>query len=166
MERLELFEAAKLTSPNPLTLVCTRTKAGITNLATISWWTYLGLAPATIGFSMMKQSFSGETIRDNKNAILTIPGEPLARHVMECGSCSGRDVDKVARFNIAMKEVPGNDIKIPEHSVVAIFGTLREYVDIGDHYFYIMDVKDVLADKNETALFAWKGYVKIAPAHM
>ena len=166
MKAIELLEAAKFTSPNPLSLICTRTPAGVTNLGTVSWWTYLGLEPATIGFAMMKPSYTGEMTRENKEAILVIPGEPLARHVMECGSTTGRDTDKAARFGIALAPFPGSEIQIPEHSVVAIHCGLREVVDVGDHNFYICDVRKVLAEEGERALFAWKGYAKIAPASL
>ena len=166
MKEIELLEAAKHTSPNPVSLICTRTPAGVTNLGTVSWWTYLGLSPATIGFAMMKPSYSGEMTRRNKEAILVVPGVPLARHVMECGSTTGRDTDKARRFGIELMSVTGTEIEIPAHSVVAIHCSLREFVDVGDHNFYICDVKQVLANDDEKALFAWRGYAKIAPAVM
>lgn len=166
MHQIELLEAAKYTSPNPLCLICTRTAAGSTNLGTVSWWTYLSVKPATLGFAMMKSSYTGEMTRENKKALLVIPGEPLARQVMGCGSTSGRDTDKIARFGLEMKDFPGSDIKIPLHSVVAMQCALRQFVDVGDHFFYICDVEKILADDDERALFAWKGYVQIAPAVM
>lgn len=166
MKQIELLEAAKLTSPNPLCLICTQTPAGATNLGTVSWWTFLGVEPPTIGFAMMKPSFSGEMTRQNKKLILVIPGEPLARAVMECGSATGRDTDKVKRFDIAMQSFPDSAIEIPAHTVVAMACSLRQFVDVGDHYFYVCDVQKVLANEDERALFAWKGYAKIAPAHM
>lgn len=166
MEKIELLKAAEFTSPNPLSLICTNTPAGITNLGTVSWWTCLGLEPPTIGFAMMKPSYSGEMVRRNKRLILVIPGEPMARHVMECGSTTGRNIDKAAKFGIELKQVPGTEIKIPVHSVVAMECRLREFVDVGDHNFYICDVDAVLADERERALFAWKGYAKIAPASL
>ncbi len=164
MRKISLLGAAKHTSPNPVTLICTRTPAGITNLATVSWWTILSLQPERIGFALMKEHYTGEMLRANKKAILTIPGEPLAKYVMQCGSSTGREIDKVAKFGIPMREVADNDIQIPEHTVVFIECGLHEYVDVGDHYFYICDVQNVEGDDKETALFAWNGYSKIAPA--
>lgn len=166
MREIELLEATKFTSPNPLSLVCTRKPDGKTNLATISWWTFLSVQPPTLGFAMMKPSFSGERLRLDKQAILTIPGESLARQVMGCGSTSGRDTDKAARFGIELIRIPESDIEIPVHSVIAIACSLRDYADVGDHYFYICDVTKVLANDNERALFAWNGYSRIAPASM
>lgn len=166
MKTLSLLEAARFTSPNPVSLVCSRTPSGGTNIATISWWTYLSLEPATIGLAMMKTSYTGELVRADKRLVLTIPGEALAKQVMQCGCTTGRTRDKVRDFGIELKEMPDCDIRIPVHSTVAIQCTLRDYVDVGDHYFYICDVRQAYGDEQETPLFAWKGYAQIAPARM
>lgn len=164
MKALSLIDAAKLTSPNPVTLICSKTPAGSTNLATVSWWTYLSLEPETIGFAMMKTSYTGEMVRANKQIVLTVPGEALAKQVMQCGSSTGRTTNKAKDFAIELKNIPDCDIQIPVHSVVAMHCALREFVDVGDHYFYICDVKNTYGDETENPLFAWKGYAKIAPA--
>lgn len=164
MKTLSLLDAAKITSPNPLSLVCSRTPEGITNLAAVSWWTYLSLDPETIGFAMAKTSYTGEMVRASKEVVLTIPGEALAKQVMQCGSSTGRSTHKAAEFGIDLKAIPDSAIQIPVHSAAAIHCALRDYVDVGDHYFYICDVKQTYGDESENPLFAWKGYAKIAPA--
>ena len=100
MNKINLPQASKLTSPNPVTLVCTKKADGTTNLATVSWWTYLSFNPGMIGFAMMKPSYSGEMTRENKKVILTIPGEALAKEVMGCGTATGRTTDKAAKLGI------------------------------------------------------------------
>lgn len=163
MQSVPLLSMARLTSPNPLALICSRLKDMPTNLATVSWYTILSVEPARIGFALQKTHFTGDVIRQTQKAILTIPGESLARNVMECGSCSGRDTDKVKKFNIPMRDFEGSDIQIPEHSVLAVQCVLWQFVDVGDHYFYICDALDTRVSGNpEETLFAWKGYAKIA----
>lgn len=164
MKTLSLLEASTFTSPNPLSLICSRTPSGETNLATISWWVYLSLEPETIGFASMKTSCTGELVRSTREAVLTIPGEALAKQVMACGFSTGRTKHKVKEFGIEMKDLPDSNIRIPVHSVVAMHCSLREYIDVGDHYFYICDVKKVYADDQEKALFAWNGYAQAGPA--
>lgn len=90
----------------------------------------------------------------------------MTRQVMACGSTSGRETDKTTRFGIELKSCPDSEIEIPVHTVAAIICSLDNYIDVGDHYFYICDVASVHADDNERALFAWNGYSKIAPASM
>ena len=56
MEKINLPKASQLTSPNPVTLVCTKKPDGSTNLATVSWWTYLSFNPGMIAYAMAKTS--------------------------------------------------------------------------------------------------------------
>lgn len=165
MNTLALMDSAKLIAPNPVTLICSKTPAGAANLATVSWWTYLSLEPAVIGFAMMKSSYSGEMIRASKEVVLTVPSAEMPpKQIMQCGTFTGRTTEKAKEFGIELKSLPDCDIQIPVHSVIAIQCTLREFVDVGDHYFYICDVKNVYGDETKNPLFAWKGYTKIAPA--
>lgn len=164
MNKINLPQAARFTSPNPVTVVCTQKPDGSTNLATVSWWTYLSFNPNMIAFAMAKTSYSGEMVRNSRRVILTIPGKEIAEAVMGCGSTTGRDTDKAARFNIELAEVDSSSIKIPVHSRVAIQCSLKEYHEVGDHYLYICDVEQVYANANEEPLFAWNGYGKVAPA--
>lgn len=164
MEKISLPQASQLTSPNPVTVVCTEKPDGSTNLATVSWWTYLSFHPNMIAYAMAKTSYSGEMVRDNRKVILTIPGAEIADAVMGCGSTTGRDTDKAAKFNIELMNVEGSSIQIPRHSRVAIVCSLKEHLEVGDHYLYICDVDQVYGDKSEEALFAWNGYSQLRPA--
>ena len=164
MKQATLPFISRLTSPNPVSIVCTQKPDGTTNLATVSWWMPLSYNPDMIAYAMAKTSYSGERVRETGKGVLTIPGAPLADHVMNCGSTTGRDTEKVAQFGIAMQDLEGCDIQVPEHSCVAVQCNLKEFVEAGDHYLYICEVEKVFADPSETALFAWDGYGKIAPA--
>lgn len=164
MKKINLPQASRLTSPNPVTVVCTEKPDGSTSLATVSWWTYLSFNPNMIAYAMAKTSYSGEMVRNNGKVILTIPGAEIADAVMGCGSTTGRDTDKAAKFNIALANVEGSSIQIPVHSRVAIVCSLKEYHEVGDHYLYICDVEQVYGDESEEALFAWNGYSQLRPA--
>lgn len=164
MEKISLPKASNLTSPNPVTIVCTQKSDGSTNLATVSWWTYLSYNPGMIAYAMAKTSYSGEMVRNNKKVILTMPGAEIADEVMDCGMSTGRNTDKIAKFGIEMQEVPGSEIQIPLYSRVAIQCSLKEYHEVGDHYLYICNVEQVYGNETEEAVFAWNGYGKVAPA--
>lgn len=164
MKKITLPQASKLTSPNPVTVVCTLKPDGSTNLATVSWWTYLSYSPNMIAYAMAKTSYSGEMVRNNKKVILTIPGTQIADAVMGCGMTTGRDTDKVSKYNIELAEVENSKICIPAHSRVAIVCNLKEYYEVGDHYLYICDVEQVYGNEAEEALFAWNGYAQLRSA--
>ena len=164
MKEITLPKASQLTSPNPVTVVCTQKLDGSTNLATVSWWTYLSYKPNMIAYAMAKTSYSGDMVRNSKKVILTIPGAQIAEAVIDCGMTTGRDTDKAAKFGIELIPVEGSSIQIPAHSRVAIVCSMKEYHETGDHYLYICDVEKVYGNEAEEALFAWNGYGKIAPA--
>lgn len=164
MKKINLPKASSLTSPNPVTLVCTQNPDGGTNLATVSWWTYLSFNPSMIAYAMAKTSFSGENVRTNRKVVLTVPGEQITEAVIGCGSTTGRNTDKISKFNIEMQKLPGSDIEVPLHSRVAIECNLKEFIEVGDHYLYICNVEEVYGNEDEVALFAWNGYSEIRPA--
>ena len=164
MNKINLPQASRLTSPNPVSVVCTKKPDGSTNLATVSWWTYLSFNPNMIAYAMAKTSYSGEMVRNNREIILTIPGVEIADAVMGCGSTTGRNTDKATKFGITMANVEGSSIQIPVHSRVAIVCRLKEYHEVGDHYLYICNVERVYGDETEEALFAWNGYSQLRPA--
>lgn len=164
MKKITLPAASRLTSPNPVTLVCTLRPDGGTNLATVSWWNYLSFNPSMIAFAMAKTSYSGERVRETKEVVVTVPGAALASQAVSCGSTTGRDTDKAAKFGVELTELDGCAIRVPVHSRVAIQCELKDFIEAGDHYLYICTVKNVYGDANEEALFAWNGYAEIAPA--
>ena len=164
MEQIKLPQASVLTSPNPVSIVCTQKPDGTTNLATVSWWTYLSFNPGMIAYAMAKTSYSGEMVRQNKEVILSIPGAEIADAVMGCGTSTGRNTDKVSKFDIEMQNVPGSEIQIPLHSRVAIVCSMKEFLEVGDHYLYICDVEQVYGNEAEEALFAWNGYAQLRTA--
>ena len=164
MKKINLPQASGLTSPNPVTIVCTEKPDGGTNLATVSWWTYLSFNPGMIAYAMAKTSYSGENVRANKKVVLTVPGSKIAQAVVGCGSTTGRNTDKISKFNIEMQKLPDSDIEVPLHSRVAIQCKLKEFIEVGDHYLYICNVEEVYGNESEEALFAWNGYSEIRPA--
>lgn len=107
MKKIEIASAPVFTSPNPITLICTEKPDGTTNLATLAFWTYASTAPGKIVFSLNKGAYSLELLSDNKEVVVAVPGMELVNALIGCGTSSGRDVNKVEKFNIAMRKVEG-----------------------------------------------------------
>ena len=49
-------------------------------------------------------------MRESGQVILTIPGAAIADAVLGCGTTTGRDTDKAARFHIELAPVEGSAI--------------------------------------------------------
>ena len=73
MNKINLPQAAKLTSPNPVSVVCTMKPDGSTTPATVSWQTYLSFNPNMIAYAMAKTSYNGEMVRNTKKLSLQLP---------------------------------------------------------------------------------------------
>jgi len=160
MEQISISEAQKNTSPNPITLVCTETPAKTTNLAAVSWWTYLANRPPMIGFAISKKSYTGELLLNNGKAVLSIPGEAIAEEAFQCGCLSGRQTNKAEKLGISLT---GTGVRFPVHSKLAFVCTLENTVDVGDHTFYICKVDEIYYNESEKQLYSWGGYSKLAP---
>ena len=79
MKELNIMEATVLTSPNPLTLICSKKEDGSTNLAPICFVSYLSFNPPMVGFATGKQSHTGKQVRQTGKVIVTVPGESLTQ---------------------------------------------------------------------------------------
>ena len=191
MKELNIMEATVLTSPNPLTLICSKKEDGSTNLAPICFVSYLSFNPPMVGFATGKQSHTGKRVRETGKVIVTVPGESLAGAVMACGASTGAETgkvivtvpgeslaqvvmacgastgaktDKVAANNIEMMAVEGSDIQIPADTRLAMVAILQQSVEVGDHILHICQVDKFLGDEDKKGLYAWNGFGKVAPA--
>ena len=154
MKELNIMEATVLTSPNPLTLVCSKKEDGSTNLAPICFVSYLSFNPPMVGFATGKQSHTGKRVRETGKVIVTVPGESLAGAVMACGASTGAE----------MMAVEGSDIQIPADTRLAMVAILQQSVEVGDHILHICQVDKFLGDEDKKGLYAWNGFGKVAPA--
>lgn len=164
MKERNILEATVLTSPNPLTLICSQNEDGTTNLAPICFVSYLSFNPPMIGFACGKQSHTGKRVRETGKAIVTVPGQSLAQAVMACGSTTGANTHKVAENHIEMVDVEGSSIQIPADTRLAMVATLKQTVEVGDHILHICQVDQFLGDESRQGLYAWNGFGKVAPA--
>jgi flavin reductase (DIM6/NTAB) family NADH-FMN oxidoreductase RutF/uncharacterized membrane protein YhaH (DUF805 family) len=160
MKQITMAEALSKTSPHPVSLICTKTPSGITNLAPVSWWTYLENDPPMMGFSMWKESYTCELAANTGKVVICIPGDTIAEKVRQCGNVSGRDVNKAKEFNIKLVQAP---VEYPEHSKLAFLCTVENKVDVGECTFFICKIDEILCNENELQLFAWAGSEKLAP---
>lgn len=164
MKELNVMEATQYTSPNPLTLICSKNEDGTTNLAPICFVSYLSFQPPMIGFAAGKQSHTGKRVRETGKVIVTVPGESLHQAVMACGSSTGADTNKASAFGIEMIPVEGSDIQIPADTRLAMIATLQQSMEVGDHILHICKVDKFLGNDHTNGLYAWNGFGKAAPA--
>jgi flavin reductase (DIM6/NTAB) family NADH-FMN oxidoreductase RutF len=99
-----------LLEPGPVVLVTTARKK-VANIMTMSWHTMMEFEPPLIGCVISGRNASFDTLRATKECTINIPTQILAKQVVGIGNCSGRTVDKFARFGLTA--VKAAEVKAP-----------------------------------------------------
>lgn len=94
-----LSRVYQLLEPGPVLLVTTAHK-GRTNIMAQSWHTMMEFEPPLVGCVISGRNHSFEALRATKECVLNIPTAELAKQVVGIGNCSGRKVDKFAKFGL------------------------------------------------------------------
>lgn len=164
MNQIKIAQAPVFTSPNPMTLICSKKPDGTTNMATLAFWTYASTNPGKVVFSLNKGAYTLELLAQNREVVIAVPGVSLAGALIACGTSSGRDTNKVEKFGIEMQKLDGTEIGVPSSTRLAIVAEVCETVDADDHVLHLCNVKSVYADERVEAVFGWKGYGELAGA--
>ena len=85
--------------PGPIVLVSSMWK-GKTNIMTLGWQTVMEFSPSLVGCVIASSNHSFEMIRRSRQCVINVPTIDLAHQVVKIGNCSGKDVDKFAKFNL------------------------------------------------------------------
>lgn len=99
---LPLSRVYGLLEPGPVLLITTARK-GKANVMAQSWHCMMEFEPPLVGCLVSGRNFSFEALVATKECVLNIPTEKLAKLVVGVGECSGRKVDKFARFGLTPK---------------------------------------------------------------
>ncbi len=161
MEKLSAAQAQRLSAPSPFALISTLKEDGSTNLMAASWWTFLSNKPPIVGVCLGKKGVSGKLIEKCGEFALNIVGEELKASALRCGSCSGRDINKAAEFNIPLEAASEISPRIVSGSRVVLECRLIDTHDVSDHVFYIAEIVACCGDSNVRQLFAWDGYSRL-----
>ena len=96
------FPAAKVRwflEPGPIVLVSSAWK-GERNIMTMGWHMVMGFEPSLVGCYIWDANHSFGLIRKSRECVINLPTVELAAKVVGIGNCSGRAVDKFARFKL------------------------------------------------------------------
>lgn len=85
--------------PGPVVLLTT-SRGGWDNVMTLSWQTMMDFEPPLVGLILSDRDYSFELLKETRECAINVPTAQLARAVVGAGNCSGREVDKFARFGL------------------------------------------------------------------
>ena len=99
MKDLSLSKVYQLLEPGPVVLLTTARK-GRANVMTMSWHMMVEFEPPLVACVVSNANHSFAALRTTKECVIAVPALALAPKVVEVGNCSGRDVEKFARFGL------------------------------------------------------------------
>jgi flavin reductase (DIM6/NTAB) family NADH-FMN oxidoreductase RutF len=140
MKNLPLSKVYQLLEPGPVVLLTTARK-GHANIMTLSWHMMVEFEPPLIACVVSNRNHTFAALRATKECVIAIPAVELASKVVEVGNCSGRTVEKFARFGLT--PAPAEHVAAP--LVAECFANLEcKVADTGFVNKYSIFVLEVL----------------------
>lgn len=95
-----VIKVHQLLEPGPVTLVTSAHKDE-RNVMTMSWHTVMEFTPSLVGCVISSGNHSFDLIRESGECVINIPPAAMVDAVCGIGNCSGAQVDKFGKFNLA-----------------------------------------------------------------
>ena len=81
------------------------------NVMTMSWHTMMEFEPPLVGCIVSDRNYSFNLLKSSKECVINIPTFKIAKKVIACGNCSGREVNKFEKFGLT--QVKASVVKAP-----------------------------------------------------
>lgn len=140
-----LSKAYGLLEPGPVVLVTTFRK-GKANIMTMSWHTMMEFEPPLIGCVISGRNSSFDTLKATKECVINIPTREWAKQVVGVGNCSGRTVDKFAKFGLT--QAPATQVAAPliEECYASLECRVTDTRLVNRYNFFILEVVQAWVD--------------------
>jgi flavin reductase (DIM6/NTAB) family NADH-FMN oxidoreductase RutF len=110
MKQLPLSEVYELLEPGPVVLLTTA-RNGRANVMAMSWHMMVEFEPPLVACVVSSADYSFAALRSTRECVIAIPALDLAPQVVKVGNCSGRDVEKFAKFGLT--PAPAERVRAP-----------------------------------------------------
>jgi len=134
-----------LLESGPVVLVTTRRK-GKSNIMTMSWHTMMEFEPPLIGCVISGRNASFDVLRATKECVINIPTRDLAKQVVGVGNCSGRTVDKFAKFGLTAVEASQVRAPLIAECYASLECRVADTRLVNRYNFFILEVLEAWVD--------------------
>jgi flavin reductase (DIM6/NTAB) family NADH-FMN oxidoreductase RutF len=151
--------------PTPAGLVTSVDAAGKPNIITLGEIFNISISrPVILGIAIRKARYSHGLISETREYVVNLPTVDIAEKVWNCGSVSGRGVDKFERFGLT--PLPATVVKPPliAECPVNLECRVTDVQVIGDHDLFLGEVvaqhvdEDVLDENGKIAVEKLNGF--------
>jgi flavin reductase (DIM6/NTAB) family NADH-FMN oxidoreductase RutF len=163
MKDLPLLKVYQLLEPGPVVLLTTA-RQDRANVMTMSWHMMVEFNAPLVACVVSSADYSFAALRATKECVIAVPSLELAPKVVGIGNCSGRDVEKFARFNLT--PMPAERVAPP--LVAECFANLEcKVVDtrlVNKYSLFVLEVLKAWTDpaKKNRKTIHHQGYGKFA----
>ena len=158
------WKPGNMVYPLPAVLVSCGSTPEEYNLLTVSWVGTVCTNPPMCYISVRPERHSYNIIKRNREFVINLTNEGLARAADWCGVRSGRDCDKFRQMKLT--PVPGAVVAAPRvgQAPVSIECRVRDIIPLGSHDMFLADVVNVWADARY--IDPATGEFRLADAHL
>jgi len=108
--KVPLDKAHRLINHGPTVLISSFYK-GKPNVCTVAWNVPVDFNPPKVAVVIGEHSHTFECVKNTKEFVINVPNKALLKKVIQCGSVSGREVDKFKKFGLT--PMPAKKVKPP-----------------------------------------------------
>jgi len=141
--------------PKITVLVVSKCPNGRFNVAPIAWNMPVSEEPPAVALAIDRSAYTAECLESHPEASLNVLPLSEATLVYNLGSVSGRDVDKVSRFGLRLKNAKKISVPILENAIAWLETLRRQSVDFGEVRIYIMEVVEYYARSDAANEWGW-----------
>ncbi|OGO06586.1 MAG: hypothetical protein A2Y73_04710 [Chloroflexi bacterium RBG_13_56_8] len=143
---IPLAQAHRLLAGRPTCLLTTQYK-GQVNVMTIVLVCPISFEPPLVMMAVHPSRYTHDLLARGEEAVLNIPGRPLAEHVMRCGTESGGDVDKIEITGLTLDAGRRVDVPWIVECLAHIECAVVDILVPGDHTLFITQVMGAWAEE-------------------
>lgn len=140
------FKPGTMVYPLPAVMVSCGSTPEEYNIITIAWTGTICSDPPMCYISVRPERYSYDIIKRNKEFVINLTTEKLARATDWCGCRSGRKYNKWEEMNLTPAEAKIVKAPIIKESPVSIECKVKEIVSLGTHDMFVAEVVNVRVD--------------------
>lgn len=137
---LPLSEAASLLQPGSVLLLGTCLSDGRPNVMALAWYTLLQDNPMRLACVLRKDRESFAALRDQGECVLNIPTADQIEQVLDCGTLSAREQDKLARHGWTTCTASQVGVPLVVESHAHLECRVVEQQEMGDCAVFVLEI--------------------------
>ncbi|WP_142412901.1 flavin reductase family protein [Hathewaya massiliensis] len=143
----EFFKGSTMLDPLPVTLITSKYNNKV-NVFTAAWIGIVCTKPPMLSVSIRPERLSYDYIKSTGEFVVNLPSKSLAKIVDFCGVRSGRDIDKIEKFNLPLGESKNVLVPYIESCPINIECKVHNIIPLGSHDMFIANIVGIHVDSS------------------